>query len=219
VGEIREEGFEAAYHICNITKEEEVVSLMDFAVKTYGALNIVIANAGIIRDGLMIQTDEEGKVKKIMSLSQFQSVLDVNLTGCFLTLREGAVRMVNNKWEGLLLIVSSINKTGQVGQLNYSSTKASVALWPKILSGEFHMKGIHHIRIVGIAPGYVATPILKNMNQKALDTILKDVHIQRLIEPEEITGLMKVAAENDALDATTLEITGGVLYGNRTIAK
>jgi 3-oxoacyl-[acyl-carrier protein] reductase len=220
VSEIKGQKGEAAAFVCNVTEEKEVSSLMDFAVNTYGQINVVLANAGIIKDSLMINTDKEsGKVKSVMSLESFKSVVEVNLVGVFLTLREGARRMVDQHWPGVFLITSSINKVGQVGQLNYSSTKAAVALWPKILAGEFHMKGINHIRVVGIAPGYVATPILKAMNQKALDAIIKDVHIQRLINPEEITALMKQVVENDGIDATTLEISGGVMYGERTIAK
>src|SRR5574337_133540 len=178
VGEIREAGGEASGVLANVTDEEQMARLMDTAIANYGALNVVVACAGIIRDGLMINTDKEtGKVKKVMSLEDFKAVIDVNLTGAFLTVREGARRMVDNNFPGVLVLISSINKTGQVGQLNYSSTKVAVELWPKILSGEFHMKGIDNIRVCSVSPGYVATPILNGMNQDALAALMKDVHI------------------------------------------
>ena len=154
-----------------------------------------------------------------MSTEQFRTVVEVNLVGSFITLREAASLMTDNGWEGVLFVISSINHVGQLGQLNYSSTKCALALWPKILTGEFHMKGISGIRVVGLAPGYVGTPLLTGMNQDALDGILKDVHIRRLIEPEEIVRLILHVLENDALDGTTLEITGGVTFGPRTRAK
>jgi len=220
VGEIKGDGGEAVGVVVDITKEDQVAKLMDTAVENFGAINVVFANAGIIADGLMIDTDKEtGKVKRVMGVDAFQSVINVNLTGTFLTLREAARRMVDNGWRGVLVITSSINKVGQVGQLNYSTTKVSVALWPKILVGEFHMRGIKNIRVVGIAPGYAATPILKGMNQKALEAILKDVHIDRLVEPDELAATIKHVMENEAIDGTTIEVTGGVTYGARAIAK
>lgn len=213
VGEINATGGQAVGVVANVTSEGDMTRLMDTAVEQFGAIHVVVANAGVIRDSVMINTDKEtGKVRKVMSLDDFRFVIDVNLTGAFLTFREGARRMVDNQWPGVLIVVSSINKTGQVGQINYSSTKAAVALWPKILAGEFMMKGIHNIRVVSISPGYVATPILKGMDQNALNAITKDVHIQRLVEPEEIASAIRYAVENDAIDATDIEVTGGLCY-------
>jgi 3-oxoacyl-[acyl-carrier protein] reductase len=119
--------------------------------------------------------------------------------------------MANHGWKGLLVPISSVNKEGQTGQMNYASAKAAIALWPKILVGEFQLKGLSHIRCVAVAPGYVGTPMVKGMNQEALAGILKGVHINRLIEPKEIADLIMFAAENEAIDATCLEITGGLI--------
>lgn len=213
VGEIRRAGGEALGVPANVTCEEDMAKLMDAAVACYGALNVVVASAGIIRDGLMINTDKEsGKVKKVMSLDDFKAVIDVNLTGSFLTVREAARRMVDNGFPGVLVLISSINKTGQVGQINYSSTKVAVELWPKILSGEFHMKGICNIRVCSISPGYVATPILNGMNQDALAALMKDVHLQRPVQPAEIASAVRFIVENDAVDATDIEVTCGLTY-------
>ncbi|MBK6974391.1 MAG: SDR family oxidoreductase [Sterolibacteriaceae bacterium] len=219
VGEIQAAGGEAIAVAGNISKEEDVAGLMDAAMTKYGAINVVFANAGIISDGLVVNTDKTGKVKSVLSLEAFKSVVEVNLVGTFLTVREAARRMVDNGCKGVLVLTTSINQTGQVGQINYSSTKASLALWPKILVGEFLMKGIQGIRVAGIAPGYTATPILLGMNQEALNTILKDVHIGRLVEPAEIAAAFRHIVENDAIDATIIEVTGGVTYGPRQRAK
>jgi NAD(P)-dependent dehydrogenase (short-subunit alcohol dehydrogenase family) len=108
--------------------------------------------------------------------------------------------------------ISSVNKAGQVGQLNYSSAKVADALLPKIVVGEFLMRGIRNIRCIAIAPGYTATPMLTGLNQDALQAILKDVHIGRLVDPNEIARLIGHAVENEAINATTLEITGGLCY-------
>ncbi|RCK81264.1 MAG: 3-hydroxyacyl-CoA dehydrogenase [isoleucine degradation] [Candidatus Ozemobacter sibiricus] len=211
-GEITAAGGQVAWTRCNVTSDDEVATLMDLAIEKFGQLNICVASAGIIKDGLMISTDKEtGKVRKAMTTEQFKAVVDVNLVGSFITIREAAIRMVNNGYQGLLVPISSVNKAGQTGQLNYSSTKAAIALWPKIIIGEFQMRGIKNIRCVAIAPGYVGTPMVRGMNQEALAGILQGVHIGRLIEPEEIADLIAYAAQNEAIDATCLEITGGLI--------
>jgi 3-oxoacyl-[acyl-carrier protein] reductase len=81
---------------------------------------------------------------------------------------------------------------------------------PKVIISEFLMRGIRNIRCVGIAPGYTKTPLLTGMNQDALKAILEDVHVGRLIEPDEILAMIGYCVENGALIATTIEITGGL---------
>ena len=131
-------------------------------------------------------------------------------------MRDAAEAMVNGGWEGLLVPISSVNKVGQVGQLNYSSAKVADALMPKIIVGEFLMRGIRNIRCVAVAPGYTATPMLTGMNQDALKAILEDVHLGRLVAPEEIASLIGYCVENQAQNATTIEITGGLCYPIQT---
>jgi 3-oxoacyl-[acyl-carrier protein] reductase len=87
-----------------------------------------------------------------------------------------------------------------------------VAMMPKIIVGEFLLRGVRRIRCVGIAPGYTATPMLTGMNQEALKAILADVHIGRLIDPDEIADMIGHCVVNGALNATTIEITGGLCY-------
>ncbi len=211
-GEIAAAGGKVAHARCNVTRDEEVADLMDLAIASFGQLNLCVACAGIIKDGLLINVDKEtGKVKRAMTTEQWRAVIDVNLTGTFITLREAAIRMVNGGYQGLLVPISSINKEGQTGQLNYASTKCAIALWPKIIVGEFQARGIKNVRCVAIAPGYVGTPMVRGMNQEALASILQGVHIGRLIEPHEIADAIAYAAQNEAIDATCLEIAGGLI--------
>ncbi len=214
VKDLKSAGGEAAGKLVNVTSDEETAALMDFAVETFGQINVVVPCAGIIRDSLMLSTDKAtGKVKRTMSTADFRAVIDVNLVGPFITLREAAHRMVDNGWKGVLFTISSIQKQGGVGQLNYSSTKAAMALWPKILVGEFQMRNIKDIRVVSVAPGYVGTPMVKGMNQDALAKILSGVHLGRLVEPEEIANMICWAIENDAVNATCVEVAGGIISG------
>ena len=174
VKEIEPHGGEAIGVQGNVVKEADQARFIQETVQAFGKLNIVIPSAGIIRDGTVVTTDRDsGKVVRKMSLEHWQQVIDVNLTGTFLTVRDSIEAMVNGGWEGIICLMSSINKEGQVGQLNYSATKAAVALMPKILVGEFMIRKIRNIRVVAIAPGYVNTAILQGMNQEALAAILE----------------------------------------------
>ena len=205
-------GGEAAAIILNVTDELSVQSFMNFAIQQFGKINVVLACAGIIRDSFLITPDREtGKVKKFMTIDQWKEVIDVNMTGVFLTLREAAIRMVDNNCEGVLIPISSINKTGELGQLNYASTKASVSLWPKILAGEFHARNIKNIRVVAIAPGYVETPILMTIKPEILQGIINEIPLGRLVYTNEIVSTVKFIMDNNAIHGTTIEVSAGII--------
>jgi len=209
---ILDNGGNAAAAVLNVTDELSVQSFMDFAAAQFGSINVVLACAGIIRDSFLITPDREnGKVKKFMSTDQWKQVIDVNLTGVFITLREAAIRMVDNGWEGVLIPISSINKSGELGQLNYASTKAAVALWPKILAGEFHARGIKNIRIAAIAPGYVETPLLTSIKPEILQGIINEIPVGRLVKTDEIVSTVRFIMENNAVHGTTIEVSGGII--------
>ena len=213
LGEIKVMGGEAIGVQASVTSEADTARFYQAALEAFGKINIVVSCAGIIRDGTMLGIDKEtGKVNRKMGLDKWQPVIDTNLTGTFLTIRDGAEAMVNGGWPGLLVAISSVNKVGQVGQLNYSSAKVAAALLPKIVVGEFMLRNIRNVRCIAIAPGYAATPMLTGMNQEALKSLLSDVHLGRLVEPEEIARLIGHCVENEAINATTLEITGGLCY-------
>jgi 3-oxoacyl-[acyl-carrier protein] reductase len=197
---------------CDITKEEECTKLARFAIETFGAINLVAPCAGIIKDGLLINIDKEtGKVKSKMSFDQFTSVVNINLTGVFLTIRECMEQMINHNCEGLICLISSTGSLGTAGQINYASTKAAVSVMPKVITAElFRRQMADRIRCVAIAPGYVKTPILEGMNQKALDSILNKIPINRLIEPEEIASLAGELYRNQALTGEVYFIHGGL---------
>ena len=210
---IRAAGGEAIAIQADVTSEEDTARFVTTTVEKLGQLNIVIPCAGIIRDATMLTPDKQtGKITRKLDFGKWKSVIDVDLTGTFLTLRDGAEAMVNGGWPGILVPISSVNKIGQIGQLNYSSAKAAVALMPKIIVGEFLMRGIRGVRCVAIAPGYTGTPMLTGMNQDVLRTLLADVHLDRLIDPAEIASLIAHCIENEALNGTTIEITGGLCH-------
>ncbi|MBM4286601.1 MAG: SDR family NAD(P)-dependent oxidoreductase [Deltaproteobacteria bacterium] len=215
--EITAMGGQVATMVCDTTREEDCGRLADLAIEKFGCLNLVAPAAGIIRDGLMVAPDKEtGKVTKKMSLGNFQAVIDINLTGVFLTVRECAERMINHGCRGLICLFSSTGSLGTAGQLNYSSTKAAMSVMPKVITGEFFRRGLaDKIRCVAIAPGYVGTPMVKGMNQKALEGILTQVPIGRLIEPAEVASFVGELYRNEALAGDVFFIHGGLRLGSK----
>ncbi len=202
----------------DVADERDSQEMVDSALRKFEKINVVIPCAGLIRDGLTISIDKETrKVKKKLSLKDWSSVVNVNLTGSFLTIRDCAEAMANGGWPSLIVPIASVNKAGQIGQINYSSSKVAISLFPKILVGEFLLKKINNIRVVGIAPGYTKTPMLEKMNQSILEKLIKDVHLQRLIEPKEIAILIEHIVENEAINGTTIEITGGLCHQSSVV--
>ena len=202
---------------CDVTKEEDNGRLAALAIEAFGSINLVLPCAGIIRDGLLLSIDREtGKVNQKMSLGQFQSVLDINLTGVFLTIRECAEQMINSRSKGLLCLLSSTGSLGTAGQINYSSAKAAMSVIPKVITAEFFRRNLaDRIRCVAVAPGYTATSMVKGMDAKALNKILGDVPIGRLIEPEEIAALVCELYRNEAIACEVFFIHGGFRLGSR----
>ncbi len=209
IDKIKSAGGEATGIICNVAIENEVVGLMEKAVETYGGIDIAVCNAGILRDGLLIKTDKQTRkpIKK-MSLEQWQAVIDINLTGIFLTGREAAWHMVKQGRGGVIIPISSISKNGNFGQSNYSSAKAGAAALTVTWSKELSRYGI---RVAGIAPGFVGTPmVMKLMQPEALEKAKKKIPIGRLGKPEEIAQSALYITECDLVTGVVLEVTGGV---------
>lgn len=215
--EIRDAGAQVIAQACDVTSEADTAALAERAVSHFGAINLVLPFAGIIRDGMMVSPDREtGKVTRKMSLEDFRQVVDINLTGVFLTVRECAEQMINAGSRGLICVVSSTGSLGTAGQLNYASTKAAMSVFPKVLTAEFFRRGIgSRIRCVAVAPGYVATEMVRNMDQKALDGILANVPVGRLIEPDEVASLIGELYRNEALAGDVFYIHGGLRLGSR----
>lgn len=216
-GYLQEMGGKVAAAACDVTKESDNAALAALAIERFGAINLVVPCAGIIKDGLLLRVDRNsGKVDGKMPLAQFQSVLDINLTGVFLTVRECAEQMINHGCKGLICLMSSVGALGNAGQINYSSTKAAMSVMPKVICAEFFRRGLsHRIRCVAVAPGFVATDMVKNMNQKALGRILENIPIQRLIDPEEVASLIAELYRNEGLNGEVFYIHGGLRIGSK----
>jgi 3-oxoacyl-[acyl-carrier protein] reductase len=210
-------GGEAIAVTCNVVNEADCIGLAEKAIEVFGKINLVVPCAGIARDGLVLNTDRNtGKVIGKMSLDQFQSVLDTNLTGVFLTVRECAGQMIDHDCRGLICLISSTSSLGAAEQLNYSSSKAALSVAPRVLTAEFFRRGLAgKIRCVAVAPGYVDTPAVSGMNENLIKKALDQVPIGRLIDPYEIASLVGELYRNEALAGDVYYIHGGLRLGSK----
>ncbi len=199
-------GVRAAGYVTNVTREDQVVASMDAILGDFGRLDVLVNNAGITKDGLLVKV-RDGEVVGKMSLDQWNAVIGVNLTGVFLCGREAAERMIRLGHGGVIVNISSISKDGNFGQTNYSAAKAGVAAMTVVWSKELARYGI---RCGGIAPGFCATDILAAMKPEVLAKVIEPVPLGRLGQPEEIAHTAVYIAENDFFTGRTIEVDGGL---------
>jgi 3-oxoacyl-[acyl-carrier protein] reductase len=201
----RSTGVRAETYSANVGAERDVVATFDRVVADFGRLDGSIANAGILRDGLLVKA-KDGEVSGKLSLEQWQSVIDVNLTGVFLCGREAAERMIRGRNAGCIINISSLSRAGNFGQSNYSAAKAGVAaltvVWAKELAR-------HEIRVNAIAPGFIKTEMVASMKPEILEKMAAGIPVQRLGEPDEIAATAEFIFANDYLNGRILEIDGG----------
>ncbi|MBP9960487.1 MAG: SDR family oxidoreductase [Pseudomonas sp.] len=196
---------EARYYLCNVADEDQVVQMVEQVAADFGAIHGLINNAGILRDGLLVKV-KDGQLSK-MSLAQWQSVIDVNLTGVFLCTREVAAKMIELKNQGAIINISSISRAGNLGQTNYSAAKAGVAAATVTWAKELARYGI---RVAGIAPGFIETEMTASMKPEALEKMTAGIPLKRMGTPAEIAHSAAYILENDYFSGRILELDGGL---------
>ncbi|HEX7013651.1 MAG TPA: SDR family oxidoreductase [Steroidobacteraceae bacterium] len=198
-------GVRCKTYTCNVAAEQEVITTLDAVTSELGRLDVMISNAGITKDALLVRV-KDGRVVGKMSLDQWQAVLDVNLTGVFLCAREAAERMIKLGNGGVLISTSSLSRAGNIGQTNYSAAKAGVAAMTAVWAKELARYGI---RAAAIAPGFTRTAILDSMKPELIERALGHVPLKRMAQPEEIAHAAIFIAENDFFTGRVLEVDGG----------
>ncbi|ODN42861.1 SDR family oxidoreductase [Piscirickettsia litoralis] len=199
-------GGQATCLTANVASEQEVINLFQDIQSQCGPLHGLINNAGITRDALLVKA-KNNKVINRMSLESWQAVIDVNLTAVFLCTREAASQMIENKTPGVIINIASISKDGNVGQTNYTASKAGVAAmtvtWAKELAR-------YNIRVGGIAPGFIATEMTQTMKAEALERVEKSIPLQKMGQPEDIAKTAQFILENDYFTGRIIGCDGGL---------
>jgi 3-oxoacyl-[acyl-carrier protein] reductase len=192
----------------NVADEAECVSFVAWAADEMGGLNGLVNNAGILRDGLLVKKDKTtGQVQKL-STEQWDLVLAVNLTGATFMVRETVAWMVeHDQRPGVIVNLSSLARYGNRGQSNYVAAKAALAANTVTWAREFASFGI---RVGGIAPGMIETPMTQGMNPKAREALVAAVPVGRVGEPEDIWLGVRFILECDYFNGRTIDIDGGL---------
>ncbi|MBU2863142.1 SDR family oxidoreductase [Reinekea forsetii] len=200
VSKLSESG-KAYGYVANVADEASVESMFESMKRDHKEINGLINNAGILRDGLLVK-QRDGQLTK-MPLSQWQSVIDVNLTGVFLCGREAAAWMLETETKGVIINISSIAKAGNIGQTNYSAAKAGVTAMSVTWAKELARYGI---RVADIAPGFIATEMTNAMKPEAKERVGKMVPLGDWGQPVHIAQGAVFILENDYYSGRTLEI-------------
>ncbi len=197
-----------ATQVCDVTSEDDVSALIEATVEEFGAVNGLINNAGIFRDALLVKQDREtGDIRK-MTLDEWQSVIDVDLTGPFLCTREVAAHLIESDADGGVVVnISSVSRHGNRGQGNYSAAKAGLIADTKLWAEELSRYGI---RVGAVAPGFVDTPILQGMPERMLEKMTSQIPLRRVGKPEEIYQAVKFVIECDYFTGRCVDVDGGV---------
>jgi 3-oxoacyl-[acyl-carrier protein] reductase len=183
---------------CDVTDGDEIDALLATALDTFGALDIMVNNAGITRDATL----------RTMTEDQFDQVINVHLKGTWQGTRKAAAIMRERK-SGAIVNMSSISgKTGAVGQTNYSAAKAGIVGLTKAAAKEL---AHHGVRVNAIQPGLIRTAMTAALPQKAWDQKMSEIPMQRAGEVSEIASVALFLASDlsSYMTGTVLEVTGG----------
>ena len=192
----------------DIANEAAVTTFLETAARELPAMNVLVNNAGVLRDGLLV-TQEDGAIRKL-PLLQWGKVLDINLTGQFLMAREVAARMIEAGTRGVIVNISSLARAGNVGQSNYAASKAGLDACTRTWALEL---GKHGIRVGGVAPGVIDTPILEGISDAAMADLRKAIPLGRIGTPDEVWQAVRFVLTCEFFTGRTIEVDGGASMG------
>ncbi len=200
VGAIREAGGEARFVACDVTDRSQIAAALDRTIEAYGGLDVVVANAGVIHNTPFLELDD----------ATFARVMDVNVTGVFLTGQEAARRMVARGTAGRIITLASVNSViAPFGLTAYNTSKGAVAQLTKSMAIELADSGI---RVNAIGPGSVATDMFRAgvlTDPQAMDRVEMRTPMRRPADPDEIAGIAMFLAIDDSA-----YVTGQVIYAD-----
>ncbi len=199
VAEITAAGGEACALGADVSQADQVDNLIAAVTNKWGQIDVLVNNAGITRDTLLLR----------MKLEDWQTVIDLNLTGVFLCCRAVSKIMLKQKSGRIINITSVSGLMGNPGQANYSAAKAGVIGLTKTLAKEFASRGI---TVNAVAPGFIATDMTKDL--KGAEEVLKFIPLGRFGEAEEVAGMVRFLAADPAaayITGQVMNVDGGMV--------
>ena len=183
----------------DISQSEKIEEFVDNATKDLGGLDCIVNNAGITQDNLTIR----------MSLEEWKKVIDINLTSTFLMSKFAIKKMLKNKKGKIINITSVVGHTGNLGQANYTASKAGIVAMSKSLAIEYGKKNIN---VNCISPGFIKTAMTDKIDEKFKEAIISKIPSGRLGSPEDIANAVLFLASDDSnyINGETLHVNGGM---------
>ncbi|MFZ3383530.1 MAG: 3-oxoacyl-ACP reductase FabG [Candidatus Methanoperedens sp.] len=199
VAQIKKNG-EGFFVKLDVTNREQSVQMAKVTLEKYGRIDVLINNAGIVQDAFVSKMTEQ----------QWDKVIDINLKGVFNCI-QSVVETMMKQGSGVIINTSSIvGLNGNVGQVNYSATKAGLIGMTKTLAKELGKKGI---RVNAVAPGFIATPMTAGVPDKILEMMKEKTPLKRLGEPKDIANAYLYLASDEAnfVNGAVLSVDGGLV--------
>lgn len=187
---------------CDVTDSASVDAAIDEIEDTLGAVEIMVSNAGITKDGLVLRMGDD----------DFTDVLDANLTGGFRVARRVVKGMMRARWGRMVFVSSVVGLGGQAGQANYAASKAGLVGLARSLAKEFASR---NVTVNVVAPGPIETDMLAALTDEQRDAMLAMVPAGRLGAPDEIAAAIQFLASDEAayITGTVLPVDGGLSMG------
>ncbi|MFZ2492145.1 MAG: SDR family oxidoreductase, partial [Thermoanaerobaculia bacterium] len=195
----------------DVTDAKSVEAATDAVIAKHGRIDVLVNNAGIVRDSQLIKW-KDGAVVSMMDDATFDAVINVNLKGVFACTRAVVPHMIKSGGGVVLNASSIVGLYGNFGQTNYAATKAGVISFTQTWAREL---GRYNIRVNCVAPGFIATEMVKAMPQKVLDTMAAKAPLARLGEPSNIADAYVWLASDAAafVHGAVLSVDGGLVLG------
>ena len=184
----------------DISKGEEIEEFIENATKQLGGgLDCLVNNAGITQDNLAIR----------MNIDEWKKVININLTSTFLLSKFAVKKMLKNKYGKIINITSVVGHTGNLGQANYTASKAGIVAMSKSLAIEYAKKNIN---INCISPGFIKTEMTDKIDEKFKETIISKIPSSRLGEPEDVANavLFLASDQSNYINGETIHVNGGM---------
>lgn len=200
--EIKAAGGQAEVFAMDVASEEAIKAGARAVLDRFGKVEIVVNNAGITRDGLMLR----------MKRADWDDVISSNLTGAFLLTQALLAPMLKNRWGRIVNLSSVVGRTGQAGQVNYAASKAGLIGLTRSMAREVASRGI---TVNAVAPGYIETPMTAVLDEKQRAAMLAEIPLGRAGTAEEVAQAVAFLASDAAAYITghVLDVNGGMFMG------
>jgi 3-oxoacyl-[acyl-carrier protein] reductase len=211
VAELKAAGGDACFDAVNVADAAAVAAAVDKVVAAWGRIDVLVNNAGIVRDAQLIRW-KDGAVAATMTDEAWDAVIGVNLKGVFNCTRAVVPHLIRGGGGVVLNASSVVGLYGNFGQTNYVATKAGVIGMTRVWAREL---GKYKIRVNAVAPGFIATEILRSMPEKIIESMVSRTPLGRMGEPDEIGDAYVWLASNQAAFVTgaVISVDGGIVTG------